>query len=65
MTKREAAVLSAFTGILIGEFGEMHKYIEQIMERPVFTHEMGSKDKMAEIKEKARPDFMEIMKNIN
>ena len=40
MTKREAAIISAYTGILIGEFEDMHSYIEEIMERPVYTYEI-------------------------
>ena len=64
MTKHEAAVLSAFTGILIGSFDEMHEYIEKIMGRPVFTHELGSKEAFNEIKGKARPDFIKICEGI-
>ena len=39
MNKREAAVISAYTGILLGEFSDLHKYVEEIFGRPVFTHE--------------------------
>jgi len=39
MTKREAAIVSAYTGILIGSFSDLHQYIEEIMKRPVWTHE--------------------------
>lgn len=60
MTKREAAIVGAYTGILLGEFSEMHKYIEEIMERPVFTHELASKDMCETIKQKAKADFMSI-----
>lgn len=60
MTKREAAIVSAYTGILIGEFTDMHKYVEEIMQRPVFTHEMGSIIVFKEIKEKSKSDFINI-----
>lgn len=41
MTKREGAVLSAYTGILLCEsFDDVHGYITEIMGRPVFTHEL-------------------------
>lgn len=60
MTKREAAIVSAYTGVLIGGFSEMHEYIEEIMDRPVFTHELGSKDTFEQIKEKAKDDFCSI-----
>ena len=58
MNKREAAIVSAYTGILIGEFGEMHKYIEEIMGRPVWTHEMPYL--WDEIKARSKDDFLSI-----
>jgi hypothetical protein len=65
MTKQEAIVCSAYTGVLfVKDFSDVHRYIEEIMGRPVWTHEMASKELWAEIKEKARPDFMEILKNV-
>ena len=60
MTKREAAIVSAYTGFLIGSFGDMHKYVEEIMGRPVFTHEMGYKKIADEIREKSKNDFIQI-----
>ena len=64
MTKHEAAVISAFTGLLIGGFDELHKYIEQIMGRPVFTHELGSAQVANQIKELSRPDFIKLNASI-
>ncbi len=61
MTKREAAVVAVFTGILIGDFSDMHEYIEELAGRPVWTHELASEEFAAELKELARPDFMEIV----
>lgn len=60
MTKDEAAIVSAYTGYLIGRFSDMHAYVERIMERPVFTHEMGSKSIMDEIRARAQPDFVSM-----
>lgn len=46
MTKREGAVLSAYTGILLCEsFDDVHGYITEIMGRPVFTHEISFLEK--------------------
>ena len=61
MTKREAAIVSAYTGFLCGEFSEMHKYVEEIMGRPVWTHEMGSASFFNEIKTKSKPDFVSLV----
>jgi len=66
MTDREKAIVMAYTGIcmLEGEkFNIFHKYVEEIMGRPVYTHEMGVKAVDDEIKEKAKPDFLELCKN--
>lgn len=63
MTKRECAIVMAYTGIcmLTGEdFTIFHKYVEEIMGRPVFTHELGVRNIADEIKERSRNDFIEL-----
>lgn len=60
MTKREAAIVSAYTGVLIGDFDEVHKYIEELLGRPVFTHELADPVIVAKIQELAKPDFVNI-----
>ena len=58
LTKREAAAVSAYTGILIGSFADMHEYAEEVMGRPIWTHQFP---RIAdELKEAARADFMSI-----
>lgn len=58
MTKREAAIVSAYTGYLIGEFSDFHAYAEEVMGRPIFTHEFPNI--ADELKEKSKKDFMSI-----
>lgn len=58
MTKREAAIISAYTGYLIGEFSDFHAYAEEVMGRPIFTHEFPNI--ADELKEKSKKDFMSI-----
>lgn len=63
MTKRESAIVMAHTGIcmLEGEdFGIFHKYVEDIMGRPVFVHKMGARSVADEIKEKSKEDFLNL-----
>lgn len=60
MTKREAAIVSAYTGILIGNFSDLHKYIEEIMGRPVWTHELGREEIFDQIKNLSKNDFLSI-----
>jgi NTP pyrophosphatase (non-canonical NTP hydrolase) len=63
MTDREKAIISAYTGIatLTGEkFSIFHKYVEDIMGRPVFTHELADKAVWEEIKKRSKEDFIRI-----
>jgi hypothetical protein len=60
MTKKEATIVSAYTGYMLGDFSDMHEYVEKIMKRPVFTHELGNKKFCEEIQEKAKEDFISI-----
>ena len=61
MTDREKAIVMAHTGIcmLTGDkFQIFHKYVENIMGRPILTHEIGW---LADaIKEKSKADFMAL-----
>lgn len=60
ITKREASIITTYTGFLIGNFTEAHKYMEELMERPVFTHELANKEFTEKLKEKAHHDFVNI-----
>jgi hypothetical protein len=60
LTKEQAAIIGAFTGILSGQFADMHEYIERIMGRPVWTHEMGSREFMDKVRAAAKADFLAI-----
>lgn len=62
MTKRECAIVSAYTGIMCGDFNEFHKYIEEIMKRPVYTHELADKKIWEKIKELSKEDFCNLSK---
>lgn len=60
MTKREKQVVSAYTGTLMSTFDELHEYIEEILGRPVWTHELADEDTWNEIKEKSKEEFLKI-----
>lgn len=60
MTKHEAAIVTAYTGFVIGNFGDAHEYIEKIMGRPVWTHEMANEEIAREIRKKSKADFIAI-----
>ena len=61
MTDREKAIVMAYTGacMLTGDkFQIFHKYVEDIMGRSIWTHEMAQL--ADEIKEKSKDDFMSL-----
>lgn len=63
MTDREKAIVMAHTGIcmLTGDkFQIFHKYVEDIMGRPIWTHEMGIESIADEIKAKSKDDFIAL-----
>jgi hypothetical protein len=66
MTDKEKAIVMAYTGIcmLTGDkFQIFHKYVEDIMGRPVYTHEMATDAVDNEIKEKSKADFIALCKD--
>ena len=60
LTREQAAIVGAFTGILAGPFEDLQNYAETILDRPIMSHEFGDKEVWAEIKDAARPDFISI-----
>lgn len=63
MTKNERIIVSAHTGILMCDFQDVHKYIEQILGRPVFIHELADDIVREEIRKKSKKDFMALCGN--
>lgn len=56
MTKQEAVILSAYTGyLLVPDFSDVHEFIEKILERPVWTHQLADPAIHEEIKKKCKP----------
>jgi len=60
LTKEQAAIIGAFTGITASSFSVVHEYIEKILGRPVRKHEMAHEKVVAEIKEKSKADFLAL-----
>jgi len=63
MTDREKAIIMAYTGtcMLTGDkFEVFQDYVEKLIGRPVFTHELADISVQNEIKEKSKDDFMKL-----
>ena len=65
MTREEAILLSAYTGFLLApDFSEVHKFCEDTLGHPIWTHEFADSCVQKEIQEKLRPQIMELVQNI-
>ena len=65
MTWEEAILLSAYTGfLLVPDFSEVHKFCEDTLGRPIWTHEFADRCVQKEIQAKLRPQIMELVQNI-
>lgn len=65
LTREQAAIISAYTGYLAGPFSDMHEYIEKVMGRPVWTHEMGGKDFNDQLRAASKSDFLSIVAEVS
>ena len=64
MKKQEAILVSAFTGFLLTkDFSDVHKFCEDLLGRPIWTHEFASRTFQEEIEEKCRPSILEMIEN--
>ena len=67
MTLRERVIVETYTGVCMvtGEDrNEVYKYMEELMGRPVYTHELASKEVQEKLKEKSRADFMALCREV-
>ena len=60
MTLQEKIIVSAYTGFLMCDWSSVHKYIEEKMGRPVWTHELADRNLIAALRERMKPDFLAL-----
>lgn len=62
MTKREKIIVSAYTGVLLCDFDDLHRYIEEAVGRPVQTIELGlgGEEILEKVKAYSKEEFLEI-----
>jgi len=60
LSKRQAVVVSAYTGVLLGSFEDLHKYAQVKLARPVWTHEFASTGFAEELRDASREDFLRL-----
>lgn len=61
LTKEQALAVTGFTGVLAMDFDEFHQDLEKRLGRPVWTHEMASKELWeGDIKSAYKADFLSM-----
>lgn len=63
MTLKERVIVETYTGVCMtsgDERWEVYKYMEEIMGRSVYTHELADKKVQEQLKEKSRADFLAL-----
>lgn len=60
LTKEQAAIIGVYTGISCGPFSDVHEKFEQLLGRPVWTHEMADKEIWNLAKEKVKDEFLAL-----
>ena len=66
MNKREAAIITAYTGVFfnVAVFSEFHKYVEEKFNRPFLSHEMASQEFWDKMKLLSKDDFCSLAKEV-
>lgn len=67
MTLRERVIVETYTGVCMvtgEEREEVYKYMAALMGRPVYTHDLASKEIQEELKEKSKPDFIALCRTV-
>lgn len=65
MTNHERVVVSAYTGYLMCDFNDVHRYVEEKLGRPVWTHELADPMVQKAVHEASRDDFLALCGNDN
>ena len=60
MTNQERIIVSAYTGYLMCDFADVHKYVEEKLRRPVWTHELADPMIQQELHDAAKSDFLSL-----
>lgn len=60
MTKQEKLIVSAYTGVLMVKYSDLHEFIEERLGRNVWTHELADKSIAEKLKDAVKEDFMKL-----
>ena len=60
LTKEQAIIVSAYTGLMACDFSDLYEAVEFRLGRPIFAHEFCSEELMKEIRYAFLEDFLAI-----
>ena len=60
LTKEQAAIIGAYTGIVCGPFKDLHEYAKKVLQRPIWTHQFADKGVAEELRTAAKADFIAL-----
>lgn len=60
MTKDEKMIVSAYTGVLMVEMSDFHKWVEEFLGHHVWTHEFATQDFWDRLKEQVKGEFLKL-----
>ena len=61
LTRKQAAIIGAFTGITCGPFEDLHEYVDSLPGfKGIMTHNFAGKENCERIKAAAKDDFIAI-----
>jgi hypothetical protein len=61
LTKEQAVILMGYTGIVLCDFNDFHKDVEERLGRPVFDVMFGSEEFMEKLKPYYEADFFALL----
>lgn len=60
LTRRQAAIIGAYTGITCGSFADIQEYADEVLGYPTFTHEFASKEFWEKLQRACKKDFLAL-----
>ena len=60
LTREQAAIIGAYTGVLAGPFGDVRGLAEQKLGHPIWTHEFANPELWEQLKVALTDDFLSI-----
>lgn len=61
MNQEEKIIASLYTGIVFTDFTTIQQRAEQLLDRPIWTHEFAEQGVWNQLREKIKPEFLKMI----